>query len=87
VPFDEKSPHTYHVRMIGTFLLSTTSSYRRKEYPPSIYEELSRESKQLRDYHELRSILRKSCFLTKNGTEKNISVLIKSGTSCKVPGE
>jgi hypothetical protein len=72
VPFDEKSPHTYHVRTIGTFLLSTTSSYRRKEYPPSIYEELSRESKQLRDYHELGSILRKPCFLKKNGTKKKL---------------
>jgi hypothetical protein len=77
VPFDEKSPHTYHVRMIGTFLLSTTSSYRRKEYPPSIYQELSRESKQLRDYHELGSILRKPCFLKKNALKINTSILSK----------
>jgi hypothetical protein len=50
VPLDEKSPHIYDVRMIGTFLLSMTSNYRRKEYPlysPSIYQKLSRESKSI----------------------------------------
>jgi Ni,Fe-hydrogenase I cytochrome b subunit len=46
VHFEAKSPIFHWICMVDMFLFSMTSNYTRKDTQPSVYYEVSRESKQ-----------------------------------------